>query len=241
MIISEVPVMAIDDVIMIENSSAMNDEMLAHRLGLVPLTTDLDRYVLPEDCTCESEFGCNKCRVILTLDADPGDSTITVYSEDIQSEDPNARPVQEKIPLVKLVKGQRIRLEAYARLGKGKNHARWQPVSGCSYKPLPKLRISQRRCTLCGDCVEACSKNVLAIKDDRLVTNNLTDCTLCEACARACNLKSSAIKVEPEKDSFIFQIESTGSLPIDRLILEATDILAEKTKDFSKQLKENAS
>lgn len=241
MIIAEVPVMAIDDVIMIENSSAMSDEMLAHRLGLVPLTTDLDRYVLPEDCTCESEFGCNKCRVILTLDADPGDSTVTVYSGDIQSEDPNTRPVQEKIPLVKLVKDQRIRLEAYARLGKGKNHARWQPVSGCSYKYLPKIEISSRRCNLCGDCVEACSKNILSIKDDRLVTSDLTDCTLCEDCVRACNLKSPAIKVEPDKDSYIFQIESTGALPIDRLILEATEILAERTKVFLKQLKENTS
>jgi DNA-directed RNA polymerase subunit D len=233
--------MAIDDVIMIENSSAMSDEMLAHRLGMVPLTTDLDRYVLPEDCTCESEFGCNKCRVILTLDADPGDSTVTVYSRDIQSEDPNTHPVQGEIPLVKLVKGQRIRFEAYARLGKGKDHARWQPVAGCSYKYLPNIRIYSRRCNLCGDCVEACSKNILSIKDDRLVTNDLTECTLCEACVQACKIKSPAIKVEPDKDSYIFQIESTGALPIDRLIVKGTEILTEKTKIFLEQLKENTS
>jgi len=238
-IISEVPVMAIDDVIIVENSSAMSDEMLAHRLGLMPLTTDLDRYVLPEDCTCQSEFGCNRCRAVLTLDAEPKDSPVMVYSGDIKSEDPNIRPVQEKIPLVKLVPGQRIRLEAYARLGRGKKHARWQPVSVCSYKYLPILKIRSRRCNLCGDCVEICPKKVLSIEDKRLVINNLMDCTLCEDCVRACPLDPPAIKVAPEKGSFILQIESTGALPADRLVLEAADILKEKTRIFLKQLKEN--
>lgn len=52
--INEVPTLAIDDVVILENSSVMHDEALAHRLGLIPLRTDLDRFVLPHDCDCKS-------------------------------------------------------------------------------------------------------------------------------------------------------------------------------------------
>src|SRR3970040_21119 len=59
--VSEVPVMAIDDVMILDNNSVMYDEILAHRLGLVPITTD-QSYNLPEDCSCKSELGGERCR-----------------------------------------------------------------------------------------------------------------------------------------------------------------------------------
>lgn len=125
--ISEVPAMAIDDVVILENSSVLYDEILAHRLGMVPIKTDLERYVLPEKCDCGSPLGCNKCRVLFVLDATAKDRITTVYSGDLVSEDREVRPVSETIPLVKLSQGQTVKLEAYARLGRGKEHAKWQP------------------------------------------------------------------------------------------------------------------
>jgi DNA-directed RNA polymerase subunit D len=127
--ISEVPTMAIDDVVILENSSVLYDEILAHRLGLIPIKTDLDRYVLPEKCDCKSELGCNKCRVLFVLDSTARERVTTVFSGDLVSEDKETRPVSETIPIVKLAKGQSIKLEAYARLGRGKEHAKWQPCT----------------------------------------------------------------------------------------------------------------
>jgi len=127
--IAEVPSMAIDDVVILENSSVLYDEILAHRLGMIPIKTDLDRYNLPEDCDCGNPLGCHKCRVLFVLDAKGKDKVSTVYSGDLVSEDREVRPVSESIPLVKLVQGQSVKLEAYARLGRGKEHAKWQPCT----------------------------------------------------------------------------------------------------------------
>src|SRR5947199_5491612 len=90
-ILAEVPVMAIDDVVILENSSVLYDEILAHRLGMVPIKTDLERYILPEKCDCGSPLGCHKCRVLLVLDASAQDKIKTVYSGDLVSEDRDIR------------------------------------------------------------------------------------------------------------------------------------------------------
>ncbi|MCH8022431.1 MAG: hypothetical protein IH932_01620, partial [Thaumarchaeota archaeon] len=87
--ISEVPVMAIDDVIIVDNTSVVYDELIAHRLGLIPLTTDLSRYVLPKECSCKTELGCSNCRVLLTLDVESSDKVRTVFSGDMISDDEN--------------------------------------------------------------------------------------------------------------------------------------------------------
>ena len=126
--ISEVPCMAIDDVIILENSSVMYDELISHRLGLVPLRTDLSRFVLPKDCECGINLGCSQCRVLLVLDVEAKDDTMTVYCKDMVSEDDYVVPTHPEIPIVKLSSGQRVKLEAYAKLGKGNEHAKWQPV-----------------------------------------------------------------------------------------------------------------
>ena len=68
--ISEVPTFAIDDVVILENSSVMHDEAVAHRLGLIPLRTDLKKFNLPNNCDCKSALGCTNCRVLLQLDAE---------------------------------------------------------------------------------------------------------------------------------------------------------------------------
>ncbi len=127
--ISEVPSMAIDDVVILENSSVLYDEILAHRLGMVPIKTDLERYILPEKCDCGSPLGCHKCRVLLVLDASAQEKRKTVYSGDLVSEDRDVRPISDTLPLLKLAPGQAVKLEAYARLGRGKEHAKWQPCT----------------------------------------------------------------------------------------------------------------
>jgi DNA-directed RNA polymerase subunit D len=236
--LAEVPSMAIDEIVVLENSSILHDEILAHRLGLIPLKTDLDAYNLPEECPCKSEFGCNLCRVTLTLDVEATDTVRTVYSGDLVSNNPDITPVSDKIPIVKLAPDQKIRLEAYARLGKGKEHAKWQPVSVCAYKYFPRVKINEKLCDVCGKCIEICPQRVLVNVGGKVAVRNVTECTLCQDCVDACPKGSDVVEVSWDKNAFIFEMESNGGLSIDRIMLEALKILDKKVEDFLSLLKE---
>ncbi len=235
-VLAEVPCMAVDEVVILENSSILQDEIIAHRLGLIPLKTDLDSYNLPEKCSCKSELGCNLCRVTLTLDAESKDGTRTVHSGELQSENPDVVPVSGKIPIIKLAKEQKLRLEAYARLGKGKNHAKWQPVSMCTYKYVPKIEIS-KKCDVCEKCVEICPRKVLEKTDNKIKVRDLMACTLCQDCVDVCPQNPHAITVGKEENTFIFNLESTGALTPERILSEAIKILDEELEEFEDQVK----
>ena len=124
-----VPVFAIDTVDIIENTSVLPDEGLAHRLGLIPIKTDLSRFNEPSKCDCQSETGCSNCKVMLVLDSGESDETKTVLSNELSSEDEAIKPISEKIPVVQLAPGQRIKVECYARLGRGTEHAKWNSAN----------------------------------------------------------------------------------------------------------------
>src|SRR3989344_8156217 len=79
--ISEVPTLAIEDVELFDNSSALYDEMIALRLGLIPLTTNVKDYNFRDECTCKGK-GCSKCTVTFALNKKgPG----AVFSGDLKS------------------------------------------------------------------------------------------------------------------------------------------------------------
>lgn len=118
-----VPTMAIEYVDFVRNSSALYDEIIAHRLGLIPLKTDLKGYKMPNECKCKGK-GCSVCQVRFTLN-EKGPKMI--YSGDLKSKDPNITPVYKDIPIVKLLEGQELKLSAIAVLGVGKEHSKWSP------------------------------------------------------------------------------------------------------------------
>ena len=120
--ISEVPTMAIEWVDFKKNDSALYDEILAHRLGLIPLTYDKKAYKSPEECA-NADVKDSRCYAKLKLKKK---GPCMVYSGDLKSDDPSVKPRYDKIPIVELFEGEELELLAYARLGRGKEHAKWQ-------------------------------------------------------------------------------------------------------------------
>ena len=114
-----VPIYAVESIDVLENSSVLADEGVAHRVGLIPLKTDLSA----------SKDGNENDKIMLTLDSGVSDETRTILSGELKSQDESVIPTSNDIPIVTLAPGQSIKFEAYARLGKGTEHARWNSAN----------------------------------------------------------------------------------------------------------------
>lgn len=151
-ILADVPTLALDLIEIESNTSVIPDEMLAHRLGMIPLNAkncDQD-LVYTRDCDCEDH--CVRCSVTLSLHARCGNGIMPVYARDliVQGErmndtigDPVVTDPEGKGPLIcKLRKGQEIKLTCLAKKGTAKEHAKWAPTAavGFEYDPHNNLR-----------------------------------------------------------------------------------------------------
>ena len=239
-IMSEIPVMAVDEVIILKNDSPLYDEIIAHRLGMIPLTTDLDVYKLPQDCDCGG-YGCPLCQVSLTCEVTNTTNTpLEVYSGDLKSNDPKIIPVHPKIPLVKIDKNNQLIVEAYAVLGKAKDHVKWQAVSNIFYRFFPEIEFDIEQCNNCADkCVVSrmCPEKLYDFSDGKspkLAKDYWKNCTLCKSCERDCPEK--AITVKFKENTYIFSIESDGVLPFATILKKSFEIFLEKIDEFVERL-----
>jgi len=227
---SEVPAMAIEWVDFKNNDSALSDEVLANRLGQIPLTFDKKVYDLPENCSCEGK-GCSKCQVELVLKKKgPG----MVYSGDLKSKDKSVITVFDKIPVVELFEGQELQFEATAQLGIGRTHAKWQ-AANVGYRNEANIVLNVKNPKDFEKYLKMCSLHVFKIDKDKLVVGNPHECTLCMRCVE--KGEKDDVKVEPIENSFVFNIESASGLPAEDIVVYATEVLEKKINEFAKGLK----
>ena len=165
--IAEVPTLSIDLVEFNDNTTVLKDEIIAHRLGLIPLRSldrDMSSWNYNFDCTCEDY--CELCSCELFLDCDYNemikdlpahqqDIAITITSRDLISSNPMVQPVHfsneedaqrshdKGITLVKLGPGQRLRLRTFAKKGIGKEHAKWSPTCTVAMKFDPVVKLNE--------------------------------------------------------------------------------------------------
>ena len=223
LITEEVPTLAIDELSIHKNSSALYDEMLALRLGLIPLKTDLDSYVLPEKAKNDLDP-----RAFLNLNLKIK-GPINVYASDLQSQDPKVQPVYPKMLIVKLLKDQEIELEAKAILGKGKQHSKFIP--GLAYYGYTqKVNVKKK------DTSEFKNKypSVIFDKSGKIDPKLINTTEIIDACK---NINNDIIEITHENDSFDFSLESWGQLKIKEIFKEAVNVFEEKLDTFESEIK----
>jgi len=216
LIMAEVPTMAIETVEFRQNDSILYDEMLALRLGLIPLKTDLNSYDLASECDCEGA-GCAKCQLKLTMKVE-GPKTVLI--EELNSQDSKVVPVYPETPLVKLLEHQKLEFEATAILGRGKEHMKWSPGLA-TFRGVP---IIIAKSSANKDVINSNSK-ILSISGTKVNILDYTKYTI----ALEQDLEENGFEVNYSETEFIFTLESWGQLKpqeiLERAIIEYNKIL----------------
>nr|QBK92239.1 MAG: RPB3 subunit of eukaryotic RNA polymerase II [Pithovirus LCPAC304] len=135
---SQLDLMAIDIVEMYVNSSALPDETIVHRLGLVPILCEtIDDFVGVDECECE-EKGCNECSIPFTMEVYGNPLTKTaITSDDIVLDDVRCVVLPgNRFPLLYLREGEHVRLDGKIMKGNGRLHSKWSPVSCVVFKKV---------------------------------------------------------------------------------------------------------
>ena len=219
--VGEVPTLAIDEVEIFKNDSALYDETFAHRIGLVPLEMD-DSLKEKEKCSCEGK-GCTKCTVELKL-AVAKDGY--VYAGEMKGK---VKSVYNKMPIVFLHKGQEVELVAYGRLGRGREHAKFSP-GAIFYRHVPKLK-QVKESTLREEMGEQYSEPIMVgvVREE--------DQLLADAYGEVINDGKNLYKVEATSE-LVITIESFGQLPHKEILVRSAEQLQEQLNEVVKLLKE---
>lgn len=218
---NEIPIIAIDEVEFHKNDSALYDEILAHRLGLIPLEggKKLEEYK-------EGDNPNTKNQAQLTLKKK---GPCTVYSGDIKGE---LKPIHDKMPIVVLDKDQELELIAFARLGRGKDHAKYSPGL-VYYRNVSEITVKK---------VEEGKKVLEKIKESLItpIKGNLKVGDVYKSTKDIDEIETFVDKGGIEASSgkeIVINIESWGQIKSKEIFTEAVKVLESNLKGLLKALK----
>ena len=215
-IMSNVNCLAVDEVTFYENDSVLFDEMLANRLGLLPIKTDLKRYKKGDTVKLilEKEGPC------------------VVTSKDIKCTDPKIEITDHKIYITKLGKDQHIKLEMTAIMDNAKIHAKHQPAI-VSYHEVPSIKNNKKIENL-KELMQELPKNSVEEKAGKLFFTDPYNIKIQNQPVNV--LEKYGIEVEYSKDEFVLTIETIGQLTTQEVVNSATEYLQAKFEEFRKEI-----
>ncbi len=209
----EIPILAVDEVEISKNDSALYDETIAHRIGLIPLKT-------------EKNFNAKTEKKLILNAKTEG----YVYSGDLKGD---AKIIFEKIPIVLLKKGQELVLTAIARLGKGVEHAKYSPGL-MFYRNILEVSIS-KNCP--EEILNQCPKKVRENLGKTIIIEDPSECDAYEVCEeKTKNSGKNCILIKPTKELSV-TIESFGQMEKEDIFKNSIEMLKKDLTDISKQLK----
>ena len=256
--IAEVPTMAIETVIINQNTSIIPDEVLAHRLGLIPILADANDFIEKKPEEDFNEQNSMKFTLNVKCFTDNNGKIINnnIFSKDLifvpqgqqeqkfynnKNKKYSIGLVHDDILINKLTPGMELDLECYCVKGIGRVHAKWSPVCTAYYRLINKINILEE---INGDDAEElkqlCPKGVFVInKKGNAEVGNIRDCTSCRECIRQEKFKN-LIELGKVADHYEFHIESVGMYKPESIFFRAIDVLKEKIKTWHELLNEKA-
>ena len=230
--LSELPKLAVDDVVIYDNTSALFDEIISHRLSLIPIPTDLSLLSFRADCVCKGK-GCPNCTVRYTLSKE---GQGTVYSGDLQPAEKSWAIKEDKIPIVELYGDQRLILEVEAILGRARDHAKWQAVLAPGYKMETTIQFDKKKIDDVKEFLTKLPEDTADIKADKIILRDNKKLAILQYHMEKENVDFITISKDPNNVTFSF--ETDGSFTTKEAMIESIKILEKKYAEFSKLLKD---
>jgi len=230
--LSELPKLAVDDIVIYDNTSALFDEIISHRLSLIPIPTDLSLLTFRTDCVCKGK-GCPNCTVRYTLSKE-GEGT--VFSGDLQPAEKSWAIKEDKIPIVELYGDQRLILEVEAILGRARDHAKWQAVLAPGYKMETTIQFDKKKIDDVKEFLTKLPEDTADIKADKIILRDNKKLAILQYHMEKENVDFITISKDPNNVTFSF--ETDGSFTTKEAMIESIKILEKKYAEFSKLLKD---
>ncbi len=222
-----------------ESATPLFDEIIAHRLGMVPVPT-LDYFVPQDECTCGGE-GCPSCKFMYSLNKH---GPVTVLSGDLMPlGDPDMRVVDENIPIVLLEDNQAVMIYATAVMGTASKHVKWQVCSGVGYTYLATVVLSAGPEAALEYLIRDCPDKYYRLEDGRLTMLDArwTRDVLAHVDHPDDDFREEfgddvVFSVEYDDKDFAFSFETDGSLTAQKALEKAASILVDELQAFRTQI-----
>jgi len=243
----------------IESVNVLPDEVLAHRLAMVPVPTFLEEFVFPEDDPNnenlpEDQWGSPLSQIIYHLsirgpNSDSEDEFKTVYAGDLNVLGETKLQIKEehsRIPLTILSKGQYLELYAYATLGRGRDHAKWCPAAAVAFQPRQKAVLAKpKKANVLFD-LNLTSKTGREINAKMFTNKECTDVNAVMDLERALHQVGygtgrdeefdNAIVMEDIEGEYVFSFESDGSMPAEEIFNRACTELVSRFEKITGEI-----
>lgn len=206
--LNQIPVLAIDEVEISKNDSALYDETVAHRMGLIPLKKNKKGGELILDVKKEG----------------------IVYSGEIKGD---AEVVYDNLPITMLDKGQELKIVATTKIGKGAEHSKFSPGI-MTYRNIFEIKPDKESPK---EIANVCPKDVFKIEGDKIIVKNSSKCDDCEACVDYCKKHGKEIVKINSTGDLIITIESFGQLSCDEIFKKSIEVLQKDLEEVGKELK----
>ncbi|CAG8467335.1 14021_t:CDS:10 [Acaulospora morrowiae] len=255
--ISEVPTMAIEKVYIYDNTSIIQDEVFAHRLGLIPIKADPDMFYFKQENEGPTDMNTivfkisHECHYNAKARDDETNPKNLYVGHNLLSAsliwDPKGEqaerfadnPIQsvhDDILIAQMRPGQRVELEAHCEKGIGKEHAKWSPVATASYRLMPEIILKEEITGDLADKFAACfTKGVVEVVQEEVNGEMIKKAkvvnpridTVSREVLRHKEFEDK-VQLTRIRDHFIFTVESTGILDSERIFIDSIHIIQSK-------------
>ena len=214
-----------------ESVTSLFDEIIAHRLGLVPVPTT-DQFTFQKDCSCGG-VGCPGCSIMYSLNkVGPG----TVLSGDLLPlGDSTLKVKDEFIPIVELTDSQAVLIYATAVMGTAKQHVKWQAAFGVGYSYMPVIEIDATKAADSDvrDYAVKTYPGLFKAEDGKLVVDDIYRASRYGKAIQQDPVLQDVVSIDWDDSKFIFKFETDGSLTAQQVLDKAVEILAATASEFT--------